>query len=89
MIDLGTTAQSDLAPATRDRISNVEVGAATPVQVLDDQANVIVVCSRESAGGGVPGHDEIEQRLRGEEMNMLSERYLRNLRREASIITRQ
>ena len=88
-IDLGRSAEADLSPTVRDRIAGIEVGSASPVQVVAGVASAIVVCSRETGGNGVPGHDEIEQRLRGEEMNMLAERYLRNLRREASIITRQ
>ncbi len=86
--DLGTTAESDLSPAIRDRINGVEIGHATPVQVDGGLANFILVCTRQTGGGGVPSHDEVEQRLRSDELNMLAERYLRNLRREANIITR-
>lgn len=88
VVDLGQTSESDLSPAIRDRINGVEVGHASAVQQDGDNANIVVVCSRQTGGGGVPTRDEIEQRLRGEELNMLAERYLRNLRREANIITR-
>jgi peptidyl-prolyl cis-trans isomerase SurA len=37
----------------------------------------------------LPSRQEIEGRLREQEMSMLAERYLRNLRREATVITRQ
>jgi peptidyl-prolyl cis-trans isomerase SurA len=50
---------------------------------------MLVVCSRQTGGAGVPDRNEIENRLREAEMTMLSDRYLRNLRREATIITRQ
>ncbi len=89
VIDLGQTTESDLSPAIRERIAGVAVGLASPVQVSGDQASTIVVCARETGGGGVPAREEIEERLREQEMTMLSERYLRNLRREATIITRQ
>jgi peptidyl-prolyl cis-trans isomerase SurA len=54
-----------------------------------EQASMFVVCARQTGGGGLPSRQEIEGRLREQELAMLSERYLRNLRREATIITRQ
>lgn len=89
VLDLGTTTEADLSPAIRDRVSGVAVGQAAPVQPVGDSANTFVVCSRQTGGGGVPDRQEIEERLRESEMSMLAERYLRNLRREATIITRQ
>jgi peptidyl-prolyl cis-trans isomerase SurA len=89
LIDLGQTQESELSQFVRDSIANVPAGSASPVQVNGDQVSTIVVCSRETGGGGVPPREEIEDRLREQEITMLSERYLRNLRREATIITRQ
>jgi peptidyl-prolyl cis-trans isomerase SurA len=89
VIDLGQTTEADLAPAIRDRISGVGAGTATPVVVDGEQASLFVVCARQTGGGGLPDREEIENRLREQEMSMLAERYLRNLRREATIITRQ
>lgn len=89
VLDLGQTTESDLAPVIRDRISGVGAGAATPVVVDGEQASLFVVCARQTGGGGLPSREEIEGRLREQEMSMLAERYLRNLRREATIITRQ
>jgi peptidyl-prolyl cis-trans isomerase SurA len=86
--DLGQTTESDLSPAIRERINGVTNGQASPVVDADGQASVIVVCNRQTAGGGVPTHEEVEDRLFQQEMELLSERYLRNLRREATIITR-
>jgi peptidyl-prolyl cis-trans isomerase SurA len=89
IIDLGQTTESELSPVIRERIAGVAVGAGSPVHVDGEQATTIIVCARETGGGGVPPREEIESRLREQEMTMLSERYLRNLRREATIITRQ
>jgi peptidyl-prolyl cis-trans isomerase SurA len=88
VLDLGETVESDLSEAMRARVSGVQAGAASPVVVEGDRATSVVVCSRETGGGGVPSSEEIESRLYEQEMAMLSERYLRNLRREATIITR-
>jgi peptidyl-prolyl cis-trans isomerase SurA len=89
VIDLGQTVESDLAAPIRNRINGVETGRASPVLVDGEQVNMIVVCSRETGGGGLPSRDEIAERLREQELTLLAERYLRNLRREATIITRQ
>jgi peptidyl-prolyl cis-trans isomerase SurA len=88
ILDLGRTTESDLSPAIRDRIQGVANGQAAAVQTAGDQVNTFIVCSRETGGSGVPDRREIESRLREQEMAMLAERYLRNLRREATIITR-
>lgn len=89
VIDLGQAAEADLSPVVRERINGVADGAASRVQIDGDIASTFVVCARETGGAGVPDHSEIEGRLREQELSMLSERYLRNLRREATIITRQ
>lgn len=88
VIDLGETQESELSPAIRERITGVATGAATPVAVSGDQVDTIVVCARETGGSDVPPREEIEERLRAQELELLAERYLRNLRREATIITR-
>lgn len=89
LVDLGTALESELAPAIASRINGVATGAASSVVTDGDQVSFIVVCSRETGGGGVPERQEIEDRLREQELSLLAERYLRNLRREATIITRQ
>ncbi len=89
VIDLGQAAEADLSPVVVERIAGVAVGSASRVQVDGDLASSFVVCSREAGGSAVPDRQEIEGRLREQELTMLSERYLRNLRREATIITRQ
>lgn len=86
--DLGQAQEAQLSPAIRERINGVDVGRASPVVVDGEQVSIIVVCARETGGGGVPDRSQIEDRLREQELAMLSERYLRNLRREATIITR-
>lgn len=88
VVDLGQTSEAELSPAIRDRINGVSVGSASTVEDSNGQASVIIVCNRQTAGGGVPTTEEISDRLFQQEMELLSERYLRNLRREATIISR-
>jgi peptidyl-prolyl cis-trans isomerase SurA len=88
IVDLGQATEADVAQGIRDRIANVEAGRASPIVIDGEQVNIIVVCSREAGGGDLPSREEIADRLRQEELELLSERYLRNLRREATIVTR-
>jgi peptidyl-prolyl cis-trans isomerase SurA len=89
VVDLGEARETDLSPAIRARVNGVAAGSAAPVVVDGETANTIFVCGRQTGGGAVPAREEIESRLREQELALLSERYLRNLRREATIITRQ
>lgn len=86
--DLGEAAASDLSDSIRSQVIDLEAGRAGAVQIAGDQAAAMVVCARETGGAGVPSRQEIENSLFEQELAMLSERYLRNLRREATIITR-
>ncbi|MBL8550839.1 MAG: peptidylprolyl isomerase [Hyphomonadaceae bacterium] len=86
--DLGSVAEGDLSDVIRAQISGVSPGQTTAIAITDNQASLMVVCNRETAAAGMPTRDEIENRLFEQELAMLSQRYLRNLRREATIITR-
>ncbi|MGD9965701.1 MAG: peptidylprolyl isomerase [Hyphomonadaceae bacterium] len=89
VIDLGQTIEAELSPAIRSRLTGVDIGGASQVVVEGEQANIIVLCGRETGGSAIPDRAQIEGRLREAELTMLAERYLRDLRREATIITRQ
>lgn len=88
VVDLGEVTEAELSEDVRARISGVDDGAASDVVEAGEAVNALVVCARESAGGGVPSRDEVESRLFDQELAMLSQRYLRNLRRDSTIITR-
>lgn len=89
VLDLGQTVEAELSSDIRTRLTDVPVGGASTIVTNGDQANIIMLCSRETGGAAVPDRSQIEDRLREAELTMLAERYLRNLRREATIITRQ
>lgn len=89
ILDLGQTVESELSGDIRSRLDGVAIGDGSTVVTNGDQANVIILCSRETGGSAIPDRQQIEDRLREAELGMLAERYLRNLRREATIITRQ
>ncbi|MEQ8434395.1 MAG: peptidylprolyl isomerase [Oceanicaulis sp.] len=82
---LGTLGANALVAGIRDALSPLEPGEATPV--IDGQVGlqVFILCSRTIGGPGVPSVDEIEQQLIGQQLSLLARRWLRDLRREATI----
>jgi peptidyl-prolyl cis-trans isomerase SurA len=89
ILDLGQTVEAELSADIRSRLEGVAIGAGSTVVTNGDQANIIMLCARETGGSAIPDRQQIEDRLREAELSMLAERYLRNLRREATIIMRQ
>ncbi len=89
VVDLGQTVEAELSADIRTRLEGVSIGEGSAVVNNGDQANIIMLCSRQTGGASIPDRAQIEDRLREAELSMLAERYLRNLRREATIITRQ
>ncbi len=88
VVDLGEATEADLSQEVRDRIAEVDEGAASAIYTSGDNLAALVVCARQSGGGGVPTRQEVENRLYEQELSLLSQRYLRNLRRDSTIITR-
>lgn len=86
--DLGVSNESDLSDTVRQQINGLTRGQASPVTPAGDRVSMLVVCDRATSSEGVPSREEIENRLYEQELAMLSQRYLRDLRREATIITR-
>lgn len=86
--DLGEVMLSELSEDIRQRVEGVPAGKASSVAVNGDKATALVVCTRSATGEGLPSRDEIENRLYEQELAMLAQRYLRNLRRDSTIITR-
>ena len=88
VVDLGEATESDLSAEVRGRIEGVEDGTASAIYETPTGLASLVVCARQASGGGVPSRQEVENRLYEQELAMLSQRYLRNLRRDSTIITR-
>ena len=54
----------------------------------DAGMHLIAVCGKRQGGANAPSHDQIENRLRGQQLALISKRYLRDLRNQATIETR-
>ncbi|MEQ9316618.1 MAG: peptidylprolyl isomerase [Henriciella sp.] len=79
---------ADLGPEGRALVENTPVNSATDVFAASGTIAVMYVCGRDETGSMLPTREEIEDRLFGRQLQMVSQRSLRNLRREATIIQR-
>ncbi|WP_083910895.1 peptidylprolyl isomerase [Henriciella marina] len=78
----------DLGVEGQNMINEVEIGQPTQVFSASGTLAVMYVCDRRQSGAALPTRDEMEDRLFARELSMISERSLRNLRRDATIIQR-
>ena len=86
---MGRVALSELSDeaAARIRNANAETGAT---EIFDTPGGpaMIYVCDRQTDLEGLPTRDQLENRLYGQQLTLVAERALRDLRREATIIRR-
>jgi peptidyl-prolyl cis-trans isomerase SurA len=87
VVDLRDSPVSELSDDVTKRIEGLKAGEASAVYDQGDNVAALVVCAREQSSDG-PTRQEVEDRLYDQELAMLSQRYLRNLRRESTIINR-
>jgi peptidyl-prolyl cis-trans isomerase SurA len=86
--DLGEAESKDLAPAFREVAEGLQVGQVSDPIRTDAGLHLIAVCSKRAGGAEVMDHDQIENRLYGQQLSMIAKRYLRDLRNSATIETR-
>lgn len=79
----------DLGVEGKSMVLTTDVGQPTDIFAQSGTLAVMYVCDRRNDVEAVPNRDQIEDRLYAEQLGMISERSLRNLRREATIIRRQ
>ncbi|MET0544974.1 MAG: peptidylprolyl isomerase [Caulobacterales bacterium] len=88
VVDFGELALSDLTPEMQNRISSLQAGQATNVFTEDGVPQLVMMCSRRKEATGLPTAEEVESRLYEQELTMIARRWLRDLRRDSTIITR-
>jgi peptidyl-prolyl cis-trans isomerase SurA len=86
--DLGEAEISDLAPAFREAAETLEVGKISAPIRTPAGLHLVAVCGKRAAGGEAADHDQIENRLMGQQLSMIARRYMRDLRNSATIETR-
>ncbi|WP_164468124.1 peptidylprolyl isomerase [Caulobacter vibrioides] len=86
--DLGEAEITDLAPAFQEAANKLEIGQISDPIRTDAGLHLIAVCGKRQGGANAPTHDQIENRLRGQQLALIAKRYLRDLRNQATIETR-
>ena len=80
--DLGTMKLQDLPAGLRKAVASLPLERPSEPLEVGGGISLLVVCARERQG---PDRDAITDRLRQERLNMLTRRYLRDLRRAANV----
>ena len=86
--DLGEAEVSDLAPQFQEAANKLKVGEVSDPIRTSAGLHLVAVCGRRVAGGEVADKEQIERRLRGQQLSMIARRYMRDLRNSATIETK-
>ncbi|MDB5447219.1 MAG: peptidyl-prolyl cis-trans isomerase family protein, partial [Phenylobacterium sp.] len=86
--DLGEAEISDLAPEFRQAAQTLEVGQISDPIRTKVGLHLVAVCGKRASGGQQLNHDDVENRLYGQQLAMIARRYMRDLRNSATIETR-
>lgn len=83
--DLGETDVADLAPQFQQVARSAEVGSISAPVRTPLGVHLLAVCGRRVGGPDAPSYQDVELRLRNQQLGMLARRYLRDLREDAHI----
>lgn len=83
--DLGEADVSQLSPAFKAVAETVPVGQMSEPIRTAVGLHLVTVCESRSSGANAPTREQIENRLVGQQLTMISRRYLRDLRNAATI----
>lgn len=86
--DLGEVRLNDLGPEGQAMVDGVEVGQSTDILATSSTLAIMFVCDRSEQGSTLPSREQIEDQLFSRQLAMISQRQLRDLRRDATIIQR-
>ena len=78
----------ELGPEGKSLVEKAEIGKPTEIFAVSGGLGTMYVCRREEGAEALPSREDMKSNLKGRELNMISERELRNLRRDATIIYR-
>ncbi len=86
--DLKDIKVEDLGEEGRDMVMKTDIGKPTDIFAAGGGLAVMYVCARTDGAEALPSRDDLKGSLRSKELDMISERELRNLRRDATVIYR-
>lgn len=87
-IDIGTVDPATLNEENRTRIESTPDGSTSEPFTVRNGLAITFVCGREEAGIDMPTREQVENQLYGQQLARISERELRNIKREATIVRR-
>jgi peptidyl-prolyl cis-trans isomerase SurA len=87
--DLGSMAPADLAPEFRQVVDTLSDGEVSRPIRTPSGVVMLALCQRDRIGGAdLPSREQVESRLLDQQLSLASRRWLRDLRRDATIETR-
>jgi peptidyl-prolyl cis-trans isomerase SurA len=86
--DLNDINIEELGPEGREMVMATEVGSPTDIFAAGGGLAVMYVCRRDDGAEALPSREDLKNSIKARELNMISERELRNSRRDATIIYR-
>jgi peptidyl-prolyl cis-trans isomerase SurA len=79
---------ADFEEPFRSALLNLNQNQTSELVRSGDEISFMVACSVKVSGRDLPEREQLEQRMFEQELSVIARRYLRDLRREATIITR-
>lgn len=86
--DLGEAEVGDLAPQFRQAAETLQPNQVSAPIRTSAGLHLVAVCGKRQGGVNLPTADQVENRLFGQQLSMISRRYLRDLRSAATIESR-
>lgn len=86
--DIADINVEELGPEGRGLVLATEVGQPTEIFAVSAGLAVMYVCRRNDGAEALPSREEMKSSIKARELGMISERELRNTRRNATIIYR-
>lgn len=83
--DLGKVKLSELPPPIASAVANLPVNSLSRPIEAPAGFMLLMVCSRDAQAQALPARQNIRNRLLGERLSVLAQRYLRDLKRDAVI----
>ena len=87
-VNMGEIKAGDMTEDILSLLSNTNVSEVSEAMPIASGLVALMVCDRKVKGSNIPTRDQIEDRLLNQQEAQASKRHLRNLRRNATIVTR-
>ena len=86
--DLGEVEVSELLPEFRTAAETLPAGQVSEPIRTSAGLHLVAVCGKRAGGAATPTAEQVENRLFGQQLDLVSKRYMRDLRNSATIETR-